>query len=60
MEVSREFVMLAGLQLGEQLTDGLLQLGEFLDERLAVHISCNITIRGCRTTLDKEKDEGNK
>jgi hypothetical protein len=32
MEVSREFVVLAGLQLGEQLTDGLLHVGEFLDD----------------------------
>ena len=52
--------MLASLQLGEQFTHGVLQLGEFLDKRFAVHISCNITIPGCRTTLDKEKDEGSE
>jgi hypothetical protein len=34
--VSREFVVLAGLQPGEQLLDGLLHLGEFRNERVAV------------------------
>ena len=29
--------MLAGLQLGQQLLDGLLHLGEFRNERVAVH-----------------------
>ena len=38
VEVSRKCVMLAGLELGEQLTGALLNLGEFRNERLAVHI----------------------
>jgi hypothetical protein len=32
-----EPVVLAGLQPGQQLFDGLLHLGEFLNERIAVH-----------------------
>ena len=37
--MSSESVVLAGLQLGQQLLDVPLNLGEFLDERLAVHLS---------------------
>jgi hypothetical protein len=33
--MGREHVVLAGLELGEALLDGLLNLGEFLNERLA-------------------------
>ena len=35
VEVSRELVVLAGLQLGQQLPDGPLHFGEFLNERLS-------------------------
>ena len=38
VEVSRKGVMLARLKLGEQLPGALLNLGEFHNERLAVHI----------------------
>ena len=38
VEVSRKGVMLAGLNLGQQLLNDLLRLGEFRHERLAVHI----------------------
>ena len=38
VEVSREGVMLAGLKLGQKLLDALLNLGEFRNERLSVHI----------------------
>ena len=44
--MSCKFVVLAGLELGQELLDVLLNLGEFRDERLSVHLSCNITI--CR------------
>jgi hypothetical protein len=37
VQVSREFVVLAGLELGQQLLDGLAHLGEFLNERVPVH-----------------------
>ena len=42
--MSGELVVLAGLELGEQLPGVLLNLGEFRDESLPVHLSCNITI----------------
>jgi hypothetical protein len=42
IEVSRESVVLAGLQLRQQLLDCLLHLREFRNERLSVHLSCNI------------------
>jgi hypothetical protein len=35
--MSREPVVLAGLELGEQFLDVLLNLGEFRNERVAVH-----------------------
>jgi hypothetical protein len=35
--------------MGKQLPDRLLHLREFLDERLTVHSSCNITIFACGT-----------
>lgn len=35
VEVSREAVVLAGLQLGEQLTDGLSHLGGLAQQRIA-------------------------
>ena len=38
VEVSRKGVMLAGLNLGQQLLNDLLRLGKFRHERLAVHI----------------------
>jgi hypothetical protein len=44
VEVSSKFVVLAGVQLGQELLDVLLNLGEFRNERLSVHLSCNITI----------------
>ena len=37
VEVSRKPVVFAGFELREQLLDGLLDLSEFLDERLTVH-----------------------
>jgi hypothetical protein len=37
--MSRELVVLAGLQLGEQLPGLLLNFGEFRNERLPVHLS---------------------
>jgi hypothetical protein len=37
VEVSHEPVVLARLELGQQLLDGLAHFGEFLNERLAVH-----------------------
>jgi hypothetical protein len=42
IEVSRESVVLTGLQLRQQLLDCLLHLREFRNERLSVHLSCNI------------------
>jgi hypothetical protein len=42
--VSSKFVVLAGLELGQQLLDVLLNLGESRNERLSVHLSCNVTI----------------
>jgi hypothetical protein len=42
--MSREFVMFAGLELGQQLFDGPSDLGVLCDERLPVYLSCNITI----------------
>jgi hypothetical protein len=39
VEVSREFVMLPSLQVGEQLLDRLLHFGEFRNEGLALHLS---------------------
>ncbi len=38
VEVSREGVMLAGLQLGQELSGALLNFDEFRNERLTVHI----------------------
>ena len=38
--------MLARLKLGQQMLDALLDLGEFRNERLAVHLSCIITRDG--------------
>jgi hypothetical protein len=37
--MSREFVVLDGLKLCQELLHGLLHLGEFLNERRAVHLS---------------------
>ena len=42
--------MFAGLELGQQLFDGPLDLGELCDKRLPVHLSCNITIAWKYTT----------
>jgi hypothetical protein len=39
VEVSGEPVMLAGLQLGEQLFDRPLNFGQLRDEHLSVHLS---------------------
>jgi hypothetical protein len=37
IEVSREFVVLTGLQMSQQLIDRLAHLSEFRNERLPVH-----------------------
>jgi hypothetical protein len=42
--MSDELVVLARLELGEQLPGVLPNLGEFRDECLPVHLSCNVTI----------------
>ena len=39
VEVSREFVVLAGPELGQQLLDGLLHVRQFRNECLTVHLS---------------------
>ena len=44
IKVSSKFVVLAGLQLSQQLLNGLLNLGEFGNKGLPVHSSCIITI----------------
>ena len=37
LEMSRKLVVLAGLQLRQQLLNGFIQIGQPLDERCAVH-----------------------
>jgi hypothetical protein len=37
VKVSREFVVFASLQFGEQQLDGLLHFGQSREERVAVH-----------------------
>jgi hypothetical protein len=36
--------VLAGLEFGQQLLDGVLHFGGFRNKRVAVPLSCNITI----------------
>ena len=42
--MSRKLVVFAGLELRQQILDILLDLAELGNERLPVHLSCNITI----------------
>ena len=42
--MSRESVVLTGLELSQQLLDGPLHVRQFRNECLTMHVSCNITI----------------
>ena len=51
VEVSSELIVLARLQLVEQLLHVPLHLGQFLDERGHGSLSCNITIEALAVIL---------
>jgi hypothetical protein len=53
--MSRETVVLAGLELGQQLLHGLLHLREFLDKRVAVHyrVISRLSLIGRRASCRK-------